>query len=171
MKNGSFVVIYKDDLRQELFLVFRSDFPVWNLTGGGIEEGESPEEAAVREAFEETGFTVKIVRKLGIYKVRDKNGRKVRNTHLYEGRKIRGEFIPEFSGCKGEWFNINNLPKDITCRTREKIADSVNYQRFFTKDINTGLLFANLSLMVRHPLSVFKYLWKKRLTGTLQTGR
>jgi 8-oxo-dGTP pyrophosphatase MutT (NUDIX family) len=30
----------------------------WQLPGGGVEAGESPEEAAVREAKEELGFTV-----------------------------------------------------------------------------------------------------------------
>lgn len=32
----------------------------WTLPGGGMEFGEHPEEAAVREAYEETGFEVKI---------------------------------------------------------------------------------------------------------------
>jgi 8-oxo-dGTP diphosphatase len=34
---------------------------VWNFPGGGIEEGETPEEAAIREAKEETGYEVKII--------------------------------------------------------------------------------------------------------------
>jgi 8-oxo-dGTP pyrophosphatase MutT (NUDIX family) len=53
--DGSFVVIFKDDSRKEVFLVLRSDKPIWNLPGGGIEGNESPENAALRETFEETG--------------------------------------------------------------------------------------------------------------------
>lgn len=34
---------------------------VWNFPGGGIEEGETPEEAAIREAKEETGYNVKLI--------------------------------------------------------------------------------------------------------------
>jgi ADP-ribose pyrophosphatase YjhB (NUDIX family) len=34
---------------------------VWNFPGGGIEEGETPEEACLREVEEETGFIVNIV--------------------------------------------------------------------------------------------------------------
>ena len=36
------------------------------VPGGGIEEGESVEETAVREAREETGLTVEAVRVVGV---------------------------------------------------------------------------------------------------------
>lgn len=36
-----------------------SNFDVWEFPGGGIEFGESPEDAAVRETKEETGLKVK----------------------------------------------------------------------------------------------------------------
>jgi 8-oxo-dGTP diphosphatase len=36
------------------------------LPGGGQEPGESPEEAAVREAFEECGLRIRILRYLGV---------------------------------------------------------------------------------------------------------
>ncbi|WP_456290027.1 NUDIX domain-containing protein [Paenibacillus sp. AK002] len=37
---------------------------VWNYPGGGIEEGETPEEACIREVKEETGFEVEIIKLL-----------------------------------------------------------------------------------------------------------
>ncbi|MFD8919427.1 NUDIX hydrolase [Streptomyces sp. NPDC059569] len=47
---------------------------MWQFPAGAIEAGESAEEAAVREAEEETGLTVKAVRLLG-ERVHPKTGR------------------------------------------------------------------------------------------------
>lgn len=38
---------------------------LWAFPGGGIEQGETPEQAAVRETAEEVGLEVKAVRTLG----------------------------------------------------------------------------------------------------------
>jgi 8-oxo-dGTP diphosphatase len=38
----------------------------WTLPGGGLEQGEDPATAAVREVFEETGFTVRLDALLGL---------------------------------------------------------------------------------------------------------
>ena len=44
-----------------------SAYGLWNLPAGRVEEGYSLEETAIKEAKEETGFDVRIVRKLGIF--------------------------------------------------------------------------------------------------------
>lgn len=68
MAQGAFVIIQNDG--RDILLVKRKDIPLWDLPGGGIAEGETPEAAAVREAFEETGYNVTIIKKAGEYKGR-----------------------------------------------------------------------------------------------------
>ncbi len=61
------IVIYKG----KILLMLRDNNPAiaypntWNTPGGGIEEGESPEEALVRELQEEIGLTPSSVINLG----------------------------------------------------------------------------------------------------------
>jgi 8-oxo-dGTP pyrophosphatase MutT (NUDIX family) len=59
-------VIIRDDAGR-LLLERRSDCGWWGCLGGRVEPGESVEQAAIREAFEETGLTVHITGLLGLY--------------------------------------------------------------------------------------------------------
>lgn len=51
----------------QVLLIQRSDMPVWGLPGGAVDAHESIAQAAVREAYEETGLLVKLDRIVGIY--------------------------------------------------------------------------------------------------------
>ncbi len=70
---------------KEILLVKHKKFKKWVQPGGHIEHDETPEEAAIREAYEETGVKVKLlgdrfpreddfIRPLGIQKNRGTNG-------------------------------------------------------------------------------------------------
>jgi ADP-ribose pyrophosphatase YjhB (NUDIX family) len=64
----------------------------WTVPGGWIDPGDSPAEAAVRELFEETGFTAKVV-KLAAVLDRARHGHP---PHLYSIYKLF--FICEITG-------------------------------------------------------------------------
>lgn len=60
---------------EEEILLIQKDRPAWqkgklNLPGGGIEEGETPEQAIVREVKEETGLDLVYVHDRGLIKDR-----------------------------------------------------------------------------------------------------
>ena len=53
---GAFAIVF--DERGRVLLRHRQDFDLWNLPGGGVESGELPTEAVIRETKEETGLDV-----------------------------------------------------------------------------------------------------------------
>jgi 8-oxo-dGTP pyrophosphatase MutT (NUDIX family) len=55
------------DEQDRVLLVRHVEGDVWVAPGGMIEPGETPAEAAIREAHEETGCEVELVRLLGVF--------------------------------------------------------------------------------------------------------
>ena len=74
---------------------------LWWLPGGGIEFGESPEAAVVREFFEETGITIENPRLLDVTNdtYRRHNGDLVHNIRIiYTVDYVSGELRDEVNG-------------------------------------------------------------------------
>ncbi|MEL6255221.1 MAG: NUDIX domain-containing protein [Bacteroidota bacterium] len=63
---GCSASIFNSD-RTKILLVLRLDNGEWCLPGGHVEPGESVSETCIREIKEETGFTIKIKRLIGVY--------------------------------------------------------------------------------------------------------
>ncbi len=56
-----------DAAREKVLLTQRTDNGRWCLPGGGLDPGESVEEACIREVWEETGLHVRVTRLIGVY--------------------------------------------------------------------------------------------------------
>jgi len=54
-------VLIIDKRTKKILLVKHKKFDKWVQPGGHIEENEVPEEAAIREAYEETGLNIKLI--------------------------------------------------------------------------------------------------------------
>lgn len=83
---------------REIVLVKRRYDPFkdcWAIPGGHVEVGETVEQAAVREAFEETGLEVKLERLFGVYSEPDRDPRGHYVTLLYHAVPTGGELRPD----------------------------------------------------------------------------
>lgn len=84
---------------------------MWQFPAGGIEAGETPEQAAVRETHEETGLIVEAVKLLG-ERVHPKTGRLMSYTacSLLDGEAIVGdaEEIAEVA-----WVSHGEIPEHV----------------------------------------------------------
>lgn len=81
-------------------------YGLWNLAAGHVDKGESIEEAAVREAKEETGLVVKLVDKIGIW--HDKVDEPIR--HAFTVRVTGGEVMPQPGEVlDAKWFTYNQI--------------------------------------------------------------
>ena len=63
---GCSAVIF-DEARKKVLLTKRADNGLWCLPSGGMEPGECVEETILREVWEETGLTVRVLRLVGVY--------------------------------------------------------------------------------------------------------
>ena len=61
------VAVMIRDAAGRLLLVRNRDDGLWQTVGGGMDPDEEPADAAVREAFEETGLLVEPTRIIGVY--------------------------------------------------------------------------------------------------------
>ena len=89
----------------------------WTLPGGGLHLGESPQEAAIREIYEETGHHVELGALLGFDTQRipshHRIGGSARPLHslriVYEAAIVGGELRRERNGTTDEvrWFDVD----------------------------------------------------------------
>ncbi|MDG4821119.1 NUDIX domain-containing protein [Asanoa sp. WMMD1127] len=85
----------------------KSYFPgVWQIPGGGLEHGEAPSDALVREFREETGLEIEIVRPLtALASVRELRDIEVSwhfDLIVYEARVLRGTLRREVAGTSDD---------------------------------------------------------------------
>lgn len=104
-------VVIKQDGK---YLLVRENRPgtkvhgLWNLPAGKVEEGSTIEETAVKEAKEESGYDVELIRKLDIFQ----ESEKVPPRHAFEARIIGGELKwPEGEILEAKWFTFQEIQK------------------------------------------------------------
>ena len=110
---------------RRLVLVSRRNPPHgWALPGGFVDYGETVEQAAVREAYEETGLKIEIIRQFHVYSRPDRDPR---------GHMISTVFVAKAAGepkggddaAEARAFSLGDLPEEIAFDHRRIIDDYV----------------------------------------------
>jgi 8-oxo-dGTP diphosphatase len=100
------VVLKKDN---KFLLVQENQSPsygLWNLPAGRVDVGETLEEAAVREAKEESGYDIKIIGQLGIYHESPERAVK----HIYAAEITGGDLkFPKDEILDAKWFALEEI--------------------------------------------------------------
>ncbi len=111
---GVFSVIF--DTQKQILLAHRRDMDLWDLPGGGMNHGELPNEAAIREAKEETGFDVEIDRLMIVYSKPAPWDSDL--GFVFLGHVIGGKAETSDESDDVRFFGINELPENISPRKR-----------------------------------------------------
>jgi len=111
---------------EKVLLTKREDFEVWCLPGGGVEEGESLAEGAIREVKEETGLDVTLTHLVGVY---SRIGGGMHDVHavLYAAKPIGGELTPQPNEVvEAVYFPFEQLPEEMLYGHKNRILDAIN---------------------------------------------
>ncbi len=125
------------------------------MPGGGTEKDESPEEATLREAKEETGLEIALKRKVAFYKPLN---RLTKPTHFYE---CTADGIPQKGSETRDiaFFPINTLPPKLVPFYKTWIEDALLFSpEVFQKKIRKTSYWTFLQYLICHPLLVIQFL-------------
>jgi ADP-ribose pyrophosphatase YjhB (NUDIX family) len=111
------------EYRDGIVLIKRKNPPYgWALPGGFVDYGESLEDAARREAKEETGLDVELIRQFHTYSAPGRDPRFHTITTVYVARAAGDLIAGDDAGDVGV-FPTNQLPDDIAFDHKEILDD------------------------------------------------
>ncbi|WTA06701.1 NUDIX hydrolase [Streptomyces phaeochromogenes] len=88
MRVAAYAVCVRDDRILLARLVEKNGTRPWTLPGGGMDHGEDPYDTVIREAEEETGYTVEPLALLGVDSVRRTYARRLGPAADFQGLRL-----------------------------------------------------------------------------------
>jgi 8-oxo-dGTP diphosphatase len=116
---GVFALIFDED--QRVLLARRRDIDWWNLPGGGVEHGETVEQAVRREVREETGLEVEVNYLVGVYS----KPQKQEVVLTFNCRTVGGILTATEESRTCCYFATDNLPTKTLPKHRQRIEDAL----------------------------------------------
>ena len=128
MTLGARALIY-DRAANAVFLIRHTYVPGWQLPGGGVERGETLEEALTREVAEEANIVLTgppLLR--SIHFNRRSSPRDHVAFYLVEAFRQAGPKLPNREIAEAGFFPLDRLPQGVTPATLRRIAETFHGQ-------------------------------------------
>lgn len=106
--NGASAIINKDN---RILMIRTKDSNSWNIPSGGVEVGETAEEACIREISEETGYETKIVKELH-----------TKNTIIKEYKVTTQYFLCEVTGGEIQYQDPDEEIEEISWKNSNEFS-------------------------------------------------
>jgi ADP-ribose pyrophosphatase YjhB (NUDIX family) len=131
MKRGMTLGVRGVVLRGEEVLLVRHGYtPGWHLPGGGVEPGETFEQALAKELLEEGNVRVTGAPELhGLFQNQNASARDHVAVYVVREFEYGGPLAPSFEIQEAKFFSLNALPEGTTQSTRKRLAEILNGTR------------------------------------------
>ncbi len=129
---GAFGIIL--DENEQVLLCHRRDYDLWTLPGGGLEAGETPWQACVREVEEEVGLVVRVDRLVGVYSIPDRDDIVFSFVCTIKG----GELRTTDEADQIAYFAFREIPRNTSPKQVERIRDALNRYAEPVLKVQTG---------------------------------
>lgn len=103
-------VVYRQGRSGQELLMIQDRYGRWTFPKGGVEQGETLEQTALREVREETGLTGTITARIGEtrYQYQDYRGQVKKTVHYFLIKADPGAISPQWSEIRdARWFTID----------------------------------------------------------------
>ena len=147
--------IYSED-KTSVLLIKRRDVPLWVLPGGRVEEGETLEACAIREAEEETGFKIKLERKVATYYP----GKSyfIKPVALFSAVAVKKMSAQMEETREAKFFLLKELPDKIPPPFPIWIADTQKNAPYFEDSVAGISLYFVIKTIFLHPIYASRFL-------------
>ena len=115
---GVYALIFNGE---SILLAHRRDIDWWNLPGGGMEAGETVDEAMIREVREETGLKVGVEQLVGVYS----KPQKQEVVLTFRCAVIGGTLCETDESRECRYFLPSTLPTNTLPKHRQRIEDAL----------------------------------------------
>jgi 8-oxo-dGTP pyrophosphatase MutT (NUDIX family) len=157
MRTDAVIGLVYDSSKTHILLVKRRDVPIWVLPGGGVDPGEKPQDAVIREVLEETGLHVKVVKKIAEY---TPINTLAKYTETYECETLWGDLLTGEETEEVGFFSIKNLPNNFFFLHGDWLLDSLSNDPNIIKKPLTQVSYYNLiKYFLKHPIWVLRFFY------------